>query len=75
VISFIYSTKYYSHSRTSSGIVFDNIIVTDDENVAKSLTEQTFDVKREQEKIYQTATTETTGILKTLMDATEEKPW
>jgi hypothetical protein len=43
--------------------------------VAKALAEQTFDVKKAQEKVYQTATSDSKNIFKSVLEATEEKPW
>uniref|UniRef100_A0AC34QHH9 Calnexin n=1 Tax=Panagrolaimus sp. JU765 TaxID=591449 RepID=A0AC34QHH9_9BILA len=59
----------------SSGIVFDNILITDDENLAHVFAAETFTVKRRQEELYAAVKNPTKGIFQSLIDATEERPW
>ena len=55
--------------------MFDNIIVTSDAETAQSLAKQTFDAKKAQEKVFQAASGDSKNIFKSVLEATEEKPW
>ncbi|TKR68526.1 hypothetical protein L596_024496 [Steinernema carpocapsae] len=59
----------------SNGIVFDNLLVTDKEEVATHFSHQTFDVKVAQEKAYESYSNPSKGIFSDLVEATEERPW
>lgn len=59
----------------SANIIFDNIYVGDDENLASSFAKQTFKVKVAQEIAYENASTPGQGIFGKLVSATEERPW
>ncbi|KAE9555828.1 hypothetical protein FO519_000913 [Halicephalobus sp. NKZ332] len=59
----------------SSGIVFDNILITDDENLAHRFAAETFTVKKNQEEKYSAIKNPSKGIFQSLINATEERPW
>jgi calnexin len=59
----------------SSGIIFDNILITDDENIAHRFAAETFTIKKELEAKYMYAKNPSKGIFQSLIDATEDKPW
>lgn len=65
----------------SPNIVFDNILVTDDKNVAINFAKQTFWVKKEQEDIFEKASTSSSstgvvnGFIQQFLELAEEKPW
>jgi len=63
----------------SSGIVFDNIIITDSEEIAEEFRKGTFDFKRTQEDLYQKTSNPSTGMInelvKNFLEAAEERPW
>uniref|UniRef100_A0A914ZB94 Calnexin n=1 Tax=Panagrolaimus superbus TaxID=310955 RepID=A0A914ZB94_9BILA len=59
----------------SSGIIFDNILITDDENIAHRFAAETFTIKKDLEGKYTSAKNPSTGIFQSLIDATEDKPW
>ncbi|KAH7731858.1 CNX-1 protein [Aphelenchoides avenae] len=59
----------------SSGIVFDNIIIATDENVARDFARQTFNIKVDHEKLLEKVSNPSTGIVDSVLAATEEKPW
>ncbi|KAK0417491.1 hypothetical protein QR680_013042 [Steinernema hermaphroditum] len=59
----------------SNRIIFDNVLVTDDEATASEYARQTFDVKVAQEKAYESFSNPSKGVFSSLVDATEERPW
>uniref|UniRef100_A0A914GXN4 Calnexin n=1 Tax=Globodera rostochiensis TaxID=31243 RepID=A0A914GXN4_GLORO len=59
----------------SEQIVFDNIALADDEDIADDLARQTFDFKLEQEKLFLSASGDAKTFLRSAMDTLEEKPW
>jgi calnexin len=59
----------------SSGIIFDNILITDDENIAHRFAAETFTIKKELEGKYAYAKNPSKGIWQSLVEATEDKPW
>lgn len=59
----------------SSNIVFDNIIITDDANVARNFAAQTFDFKTKQEIMFDKINNPEKTLLESVTEATEERPW
>uniref|UniRef100_A0A1I8AFR8 Calnexin n=1 Tax=Steinernema glaseri TaxID=37863 RepID=A0A1I8AFR8_9BILA len=59
----------------SNGIIFDNMLVTDDEAIAADYASQTFAVKVAQEKAFESFANPSKGIFSDLVEATEERPW
>ncbi|KHN71141.1 Calnexin [Toxocara canis] len=59
----------------SDNIVIDNIYVGDDIDDAEDFAAQTFTIKHNQESAYESAMSPNEGVLRHLLDATEERPW
>ena len=59
----------------SSGIVFDNILITDDEDLAHRFAAETFTIKKTHEEKYAAIKNPSQGIFQNLINATEERPW
>ncbi|KAI6241588.1 Calreticulin family protein [Aphelenchoides fujianensis] len=59
----------------SANIIFDNIFIDDDSQLAADFASQTFKVKKEQEELLESIESPSKNILQNLVDATEEKPW
>lgn len=59
----------------SNNIVFDNIIITNDVNVARNFAAKTFDVKVKQEVLYDQIYSPEKTFYQSLFEATEDRPW
>jgi len=61
----------------SSGIVFDNIVVADDLDLAREFARQTFNIKVDQEKIFDSITnpSQIQSLCVTSKATPQEKPW
>uniref|UniRef100_A0A0N5CA75 Calnexin n=1 Tax=Strongyloides papillosus TaxID=174720 RepID=A0A0N5CA75_STREA len=59
----------------SKQILFDNLIITNDIEVAKKFAEETFSITKKKEKEFEAATNPQSGFFKQLIDATEDKPY
>jgi len=55
-----------------SDILFDNLIIADDQSIVDQWTVQSWEMKRKQEK---SSDSSVTGMWENFMEATEEKPW
>lgn len=59
----------------SANIIFDNIIVADDEELAEEFAKQTFDVKTVQEKLFEQVNNPPESLVSNILETTKEKPW
>uniref|UniRef100_A0A7E4VF71 Calnexin n=1 Tax=Panagrellus redivivus TaxID=6233 RepID=A0A7E4VF71_PANRE len=59
----------------SKDIILDNVLITDDVNIANRVAAETFTPKRNAEKIFNDAKGPLVGFLEGLINATEERPW
>ncbi|CEF67088.1 Calreticulin [Strongyloides ratti] len=59
----------------SKQILFDNIIITNDLDVAKKFADETFALIKKKEEEFESINNPSVGLFKQLIDATEDKPY
>ena len=58
-----------------SDILFDNLIIADDLSIVQTWVQQTWDLKHEKEAKASSVVSGISGLWKSFMDATQDKPW